>query len=320
MRLFFKPVFCHLLQAPLRLFASTNAGLKLRLLQDIKGDVIVRRHLVRSVGGVALAYAEYLPSLPSTADILLVHGLASSGLQFEREAQRFAREGYRVLVPDLRGHGHSGVPDGRIQDTDFTIGTMAGDLITILDHAGVSAVHWVGNSLGGILALWLLGTPQAIRVRSLAVFGTCFSMNLPPQVGLLLRAAFLPGRATTAYLTALTTTSNPVGRDAIKTAVKQLNLGAGAAIASHIRRYDFIQNARLFQRPLLVLWGGLDRAVNLRLRGDIEKLQDHRYLRRVDLPSGGHCANFDMHDLFCTVLVEHWSRTDENKSSLARTT
>jgi hypothetical protein len=71
---------------------------------------------------------------------------------------------------------------------------------------------------------------------------------------------------------------------------------------------------------LLVLWGGLDRAVNLRLRGDIEELQDHRHFRRVDLPSGGHCANFDMHDLFCTVLVEHWSRTDENKSSLARTT
>ncbi len=276
------------------------------------GEVIVQRHLVRSVSGVPLAYAEYQPSSTPRAAVILVHGLASSGAQFDREARQFARDGFRVLVPDLRGHGFSGVPEGPIRPADFTIAVLAEDLIGMLDHAGVREVHWVGNSLGGILALWLLGTPHKARLRSLALFGTCFSLELPPQVGLLFRAAFLPGRSLTGLLAALTTTANPLGREAIKTAIGQFNVRAGAAIATNLRRYDFHQNARLFQRPLLVLWGGRDRAVNLRLRGDRERLGERASIRRTDLPSGGHCANFDMHEVFCATLLEHWSRVDPN--------
>lgn len=279
------------------------------------GDVIVRQHIISSASGVALAYAEYLPRGSKKADILLVHGLASSGVQFHREALRFAGQGFRVLVPDLRGHGQSGVPQGPITRADFSIAAMAGDLIDILDHARASYVHWAGNSLGGILALWLLGTPHAERLHSLALFGTCFSMSLPAQAGLALRAAFLPGKAVTARLTALATTASAVGRQAIETAIGQFNVGAGAAIAANVRQYDFHANVSTFQRPLLVLWGGLDRAVNLRLRGDMAKLADHQSVRRVDLPSAGHCANFDMHDLFCVSLVAHWAETVQRSRS-----
>ena len=271
------------------------------------GDVIVRQHFVSSASDVTLAYAEYLPRQWNGLDVLLVHGLASSGAQFDREAVRFAGLGFRILVPDLRGHGLSGVPQGPMAKADFTIPIMADDLIEILDHARAGQVHWVGNSLGGILALWLLGTPHAHRLRSLALFGTCFSMNLPTPVGWVLRAAFLPGRAITARLTALATTASAIGRQAIETAIKQFNVEAGAAIAANVRHYDFHANARTFQRHLLVLWGGLDHAVNLRLRGDMAKLVDHQNVRRIDLPSAGHCANFDMHDLFCVTLLAHWS-------------
>lgn len=273
------------------------------------GEVMVRQHIVSSASAIALAYAEYLPRQPNRLDVLLVHGLASSGAQFDLEAQRFAGLGFRVLVPDLRGHGLSGVPQGPIAEADFAIAIMAGDLIEILDHAGASQVHWVGNSLGGILALWLLGTPHAGRLRSLALFGTCFSMNLPSQVGWMLRAAFVPGKAITARLTAFVTTASAVGRRAIETAIRQFNVGAGAAIAANVRQYDFHANARKFRKPLLVLWGGQDRAVNLRLRGDMAKLADRPNLRRIDLPTAGHCANFDMHELFCASLIAHWSKT-----------
>lgn len=278
---------------------------------------MVRQHVVSSSSGVSLAYSEYCPSGTPIADIVLLHGLASSGRQFVREAERFADQGYRVLVPDLRGHGLSGVPNGAIQHADFSIATLAGDLLGVLDHAKAQDVHWVGNSLGGILALYLLGTADAGRLRSLALFGTCFSLDLPASIGLALRAAFLPGRAITARLTAISTTSNPTGRAAIAAAVKQFNIDAGAAIAANIRRYDFVENARAFPRPLLVMWGGLDRAVNLRLRGDLAKLADCPSLLRIDLPLGGHCANFDMHELFCETLLEHWTRSDASPTGEA---
>ncbi|UXN73251.1 alpha/beta hydrolase [Devosia sp. A8/3-2] len=86
----------------------------------------------------------------------------------------------------------------------------------MLDHAGAREVHWVGNSLGGILALWLLGTPLVSRLRSLALFGTCFSMNLPAQTDRVLRLSFLPRADITARLTARTTTASPSGREAIR--------------------------------------------------------------------------------------------------------
>lgn len=274
-------------------------------------QTVTKHHAMASSGGVRLHYAEYLPKSTARGVVCLVHGLASSGRQFDLEAIRFAEAGYRVLVPDLRGHGLSGIPDGPFRSDDFSIAVMARDLSEMLDHADAGQVHWVGNSLGGILALWLLGTPFKTRLASLAVFGTCFSMNLPRHVGILLRAAFLPGIAVTARLAALTTTKSAVGRQAITSAIEQFNVRAGAAIAQNVSQYDFIGHARNFESPLLVLWGGLDRAVNLRLRGDLERLADRPNIRRIDLPAGGHCANFDMHDAFCAGLMRHWALAEE---------
>lgn len=272
------------------------------------------RHQLELAPGVRLAYAEYLPREQSGSDVLLVHGLASSGLQFHHEALHFADRGYRVLVPDLRGHGSSGVPAGPVATANFTISTMAGDVLHMLDHAGADQVHWVGNSLGGILALWLLGTPEAQRLRSLALFGTCFSMRLPNQVSQVLRLSFLLGADITAWLTARTTTLSPIGRVAIAAAIKQFNVAAGAAIATNVRRYDFVANARSYDRPMLVLRGGKDHAVNLGLRGDLGKFVDRPNFSRIGLPEGGHCANFDMPDAFRAALETHWSRAEQQET------
>lgn len=274
---------------------------------DVEGAVAIPLHQVTGAGGVKLVYREYLPSGAARADVFLVHGLASCGAQFEAEGLRFAREGYRVLVPDLRGHGASGVPEGEILIPDFAPAVMAADMIAVLDHADARHVHWVGNSLGGILALHLLGTAHGERISTLALFGTCFSMNLPAQVSQVLRLAFLSGTGMTAWITALTTTGNPAGRRAIEQAIAQFNVEAGAAITANVRTYDFVANALAFNRPLLVLRGGRDHAVNLGLKGDIGKFTGKANFRRVDLPRGGHCANFDMPEEFCAALAMHWS-------------
>lgn len=193
---------------------------------------------------------------------------------------------------------------------------MAQDLLDILDHAGAQQVHWVGNSLGGILALFLLGTSHKKRLRSLALFGTCFSMNLPPYTRYLLRGAFLPGAPITAWLTARTTTGNPTGQQAIENAIRQFNVEAGAAIVDNVRQYDFVANTLAYENPLLLLWGGRDYAVNLRLRNDIDKFAGRPNFTCVDLPQAGHCANFDMPAAFAGALEAHWNRADTEPLSL----
>ena len=51
--------------------------------------------------------------------------------------------------------------------------------------------------------------------------------------------------------------------------VDAIVLEAGAAIVANVRSYDFVANALAFRRPLLVLWGGRDHAVNVGLKVDI---------------------------------------------------
>lgn len=84
-------------------------------------------HLRRSAisdDGVAIAYGDFGPRNART--IVLCHGLGATGELFAADAAYFAGRGYRVLLPDLRGHGASGKPAGHLQD-GFTIECMAAD-------------------------------------------------------------------------------------------------------------------------------------------------------------------------------------------------
>ena len=263
-------------------------------------------HAISTAEGVSIRYRDYRPHGAVRATAMLVHGLASSGQQFEEDARYLGERGYRVLVPDLRGHGQSGVPPGLVRSADFILPVLAQDLLCVLDHAGASRVHWVGNSLGGILALFLLGTPNAARLRSLTLFGTCFALQLPRRVGSLVPLAFVPGKAMTAALTARLTTTSPIGRQAVAAAIRQLNVPAAAAVADAVRSYDFCDNALGFAGPLLVLRGGRDRLVNLGLGRQVARFAGRPGFTRIDLPQAGHCANLDMPAQFRAALEAHW--------------
>src|SRR5262245_59157204 len=74
---------------------------------------------------------------------------------------------YRVIAPDLRGHGKSATPEG-----DYTIDAMADDVIETLDGLEITEpVVVAGMSMGGYVALSLvLRHPQ--RFRGLALVNT----------------------------------------------------------------------------------------------------------------------------------------------------
>jgi pimeloyl-ACP methyl ester carboxylesterase len=73
---------------------------------------------------------------------------------------------YRVLMPDLRGHGQSETGDGPI-----TIEKLGADIERLLDAAGVERALFAGCSIGGytLYELWRR-CPQ--RVRALAFAGS----------------------------------------------------------------------------------------------------------------------------------------------------
>jgi pimeloyl-ACP methyl ester carboxylesterase len=59
---------------------------------------------------------------------------------------------YRLIAPDLRGHGASTVSSGNPSD-GYSHRQCAQDVLALLDHLGISSVKAIGISGGGIILL-----------------------------------------------------------------------------------------------------------------------------------------------------------------------
>ena len=263
------------------------------------------RQLYSATDGTSLSHRSFGP--PDGDTIVLCHGLAAGGSQFDADAAHFAGLGYRVLVPDLRGHGQSGAPATAAPGA-FSIRTLADDMGALLDHAGAGPVHWVGNSLGGILALDLVGRHPE-RFRSLALFGTAFALNLPSMVAPVFPLLYgVLGADLLARIAAFNTTRHAPARPVIAAMARAFDPRIGAAITAHIRRYDLLDNALAYAGPLLVLVGGRDTAVNLALRPALKRIGARPNWTITDLPDGGHCANLDATTEWRQALTDFWTR------------
>lgn len=97
--------------------------------------------------------------------VLLAHGMWCDAGMFAALARELSRD-HRVLVPDLRGHGRSTVPDRQWQIAD-----LASDLAALLDALSVPRVLLGGFSMGGMAAAeFALRYPE--RLTGLAFMGT----------------------------------------------------------------------------------------------------------------------------------------------------
>jgi pimeloyl-ACP methyl ester carboxylesterase len=93
--------------------------------------------------------------------LLLIHGLGSSGRDWESQIPEFARH-FRTIAPDLRGYGHSEA------HAPFSIERFSADCWALLDSLGIPETHIVGYSMGGAVAMQMtLG--QQSRVRRLVI-------------------------------------------------------------------------------------------------------------------------------------------------------
>ena len=249
----------------------------------------MEHHTIRASDGTELHFG--LAGARSGSAMLMCHGLCAGGEQFAADADWFAERGFRVLVPDLRGHGQSGMP-ARIAAEAFSLPRLRADLVAMLDQAGMASVHWVGNSLGGILGLGMAAEAPE-RLASLTIFGTALALNLPPMGQALPLLDLVPGRTGASWITARLTTSNRAARPLVARLLGQYDARAAGAIVGHIRRYDLRDVARRWSGPGLVLVGGKDRAVNRALVPQLRALESCKNWRVAQLAQGGHCANLD---------------------------
>jgi len=100
----------------------------------------------------------YVEDSGAGSPVLFLHGLGSSGQDFRLVAPRLAA-GHRVITPDLRGHGRSEKPDG-----PYSVPLFARDIAMLCERLGLTSVHVVGLSLGGMVGFQLaVDRPQLVR-------------------------------------------------------------------------------------------------------------------------------------------------------------
>lgn len=126
---------------------------------------------------VSLYYEEHGAGPP----LLLLHGLGSSGKDWEAIVPTLAAH-HRVVVPDVRGHGRSEKPAG-----PYGVPLFARDIAAFCDRLGLSSVHVVGLSMGGMLAFELV-VKRPDLVRSLVIINSGPDM-VPRTLGM--RAALM---------------------------------------------------------------------------------------------------------------------------------
>jgi 3-oxoadipate enol-lactonase len=81
--------------------------------------------------------------------VVLVHGALESSEAWRAWVPHLSRQ-YRVLRPDLRGHGQSTRPG---PGYPWSVPGLAADLIALLDALGIQRAHLVGAKIGGATVL-----------------------------------------------------------------------------------------------------------------------------------------------------------------------
>ncbi|HEY3018167.1 MAG TPA: alpha/beta hydrolase [Gaiellaceae bacterium] len=85
----------------------------------------------------------------TASPVVALHGIGGFGRRFRKLAEERLAARFRVLAPDLRGHGSSS------WEPPWTIGTHAADVVETIEDAGVERAAFVGHSYGGRLILEL---------------------------------------------------------------------------------------------------------------------------------------------------------------------
>jgi 3-oxoadipate enol-lactonase len=216
---------------------------------------------------------------------------------------------YRVLRYDTRGHGRSGTTPG-----PYSIAMLADDAVGLMDALGVARVHFVGLSMGGMIAQQV-GARYPERVFSLALCDTASEM--PPRTMWEERFATVKSRGIAGlvdstiqrWFTAPFIERNPLAIEKVRRMIAGTGAEGYIACASAVR--DMSQTTMLLQvkAPTLVLVGRRDPACTVEQSTVIHRVIDHSQM--VVLEDAAHLSNIEQPQAFNSELRAFIDRIDD---------
>ena len=242
-----------------------------------------------TVNGLGLHVQQSGPRHAET--VLLLHSLGTQAAIWESTAEALSSR-YRIICPDLRGHGLSDVTPG-----PYSVESLADDMLALLDALSVAEAHVAGISLGGMVAQSLASrAPQ--RVRSLTLLDT--ALSIPPALVWRDRAALvrkegmepLVEPVVARWVTA--TALQSFEARALRTMLRMTHPEGYAAAAEAVAAADLRQSARGLRMATLVLVGDGDVATPL---SSAEALRDAIAGARLEvIPDAAHIPTMEQPD------------------------
>ena len=149
------------LPAQLRTYTQQIARqLKYKLPQEATAEVALpMQETLINIRGLKICLCTWGPEEGPL--VLCLHGILEQGAAWSEVAIRLAQKGYRVIAPDLRGHGRS---DRVGKGGSYNLIDFLGDIDAIVENLAGKAFILVGHSLGSVLgAVFATIRPQRIR-------------------------------------------------------------------------------------------------------------------------------------------------------------
>lgn len=113
---------------------------------------------VLSINGFDMYYESHGNGEP----LLILHGFSGSSAGLDEYFHEFIQD-YKLIIPDMRGHGRSTNPERK-----FSFKQSAKDILALLDHLKIPTIKGVGFSGGGC-ALLQMAFQAPERISSMAI-------------------------------------------------------------------------------------------------------------------------------------------------------
>ncbi|MFA7061050.1 MAG: alpha/beta hydrolase [Pedobacter sp.] len=254
------------------------------------------------INGITIAYSDRGNGLP----LVLIHGFPLCRKMWRPQAEALAKAGCRVITPDLRGFGESGLTPGPANMDNYS-----DDIVALMDHLEIDKAVVGGMSMGGYVLLNILerypgrvaapifivtkagGDDEAGKARRTALAEACHAQGSMPVAEAFRKILFAPE----------TLTDNP---ELVEEALGWMNAtnpqGAVDGLFAMRDRKDFVALLGGISQPALVIGADQDQAIPLENSRIIaEGLPDAEL---CILHGGGHMVNMEQPVAFNDAIME----------------